>query len=252
MSKLRTLRANQRSLGFFGGLRWTVLRAADRGGWIRNPVSVHPARLQHPLQVRMGRSSDPDVFVQIFVANELGFIDQLSSPRTIVDLGANVGYASALLLSAFPAATVIAVEPDPGNAAQCRVNLAPYGSRARVIQGAIWHSAGGLVLSRGTFGDGREWATEVRSARGNEVPDVIAYDIDGITPQAVDLLKIDIEGSEEWLFSQHTGWLDRVRNLCIEIHGPRCENAVFEALKPYRFARTLSGEYHVIQNLERR
>ena len=38
----------------------------------------------------------------------------------------------------------------------CRRNLAPYGERARVITGAAWHTSGRLVLSRGTFGDGRE------------------------------------------------------------------------------------------------
>ena len=144
----------------------------------------------------MQGSSDPDVFEQLFRDDELRFIEQLSNISTIVDLGANVGYASARFLSAFPNSTVIAVEPDPGNAIVCRVNLAPYGRRASLLEGGIWHTAGGLVLIRGAFRDGREWTTQVGPARDGETPDVIAYDIDSITRGTIDLLKIDIEGSE--------------------------------------------------------
>ena len=199
----------------------------------------------------MQGSSDPDVFEQLFRDDELRFIEQLSNISTIVDLGANVGYASARFLSAFPNSTVIAVEPDPGNAIVCRVNLAPYGRRASLLEGGIWHTAGGLVLIRGAFRDGREWTTQVGPARDGETPDVIAYDIDSITRGPIDLLKIDIEGSEAALFSANTRWLDRVRNLCIETHGFECERAVFNALSAYTFKQMRSGEYDVFLGLRR-
>lgn len=248
---LRTLRVNQRALGFGCGTRWTILRSANYRGWIRNSVRVHPSQLDHPVTVRMGTSSDPDVFDQLFLADELAFAKSLSNIRTIVDLGANVGFASARFLSAFHDSKVIAVEPDPDNAAICRANLAPYGSRARLIEGGVWHTSGGLMLVRGAFRDGREWTTQVRSARADETPDTMAYDIDSLTQEPIDLLKIDIEGSEQALFSLNTGWLDRVRHLCIELHGPECEKAVLDALSIYRCTVVSCGEYRLFLDLHR-
>jgi FkbM family methyltransferase len=245
----RTLRRNQRALGFSCGAHWTFLRSANYRGWVKRSAIVHPVQLQHPIRIRMQESSDPDVFDQLFIDDELSFIRALSGIATVVDLGANVGYASARFLSAFPSATVIAVEPDPGNAGLCRANLAPYGSRARVVEAAVWHSVGSLVLSRGTFRDGREWSTEVRPARQGEMGDVIAYDIDSLIPEPIDLLKIDIEGSEAALFSRNTRWLTRVRNLCIEIHDNQCERTVFDALSVYQYAHERCGEYHLFLNL---
>ena len=43
-------------------------------------------------------------------------LDPPVEPRFILDCGANVGYTSAYLLTRFPTAFLIAIEPDPGNA----------------------------------------------------------------------------------------------------------------------------------------
>ena len=40
-----------------------------------------------------------------------------TTPRTIVDLGANVGYFGAFAMAEWPEASVVAYEPDPKNAA---------------------------------------------------------------------------------------------------------------------------------------
>lgn len=242
MTRLMKLIRLQRRLGVWAGLRWWLLRS-EKYSRLRSDsrtVSIHPAFLQHPVAVRM-RTSDPKVFDQLFVSRELGFIDDLTSPiNVIMDLGANVGYASAFLLSAFPQARLVAVEPDEGNLKICRQNLAPYGDRAKVIAGAVWNRRCQLVLT--TFGDGLEWGIQVRPAEPGEAADVEAWDIPGLLEaahhQSVDLLKIDIEGSEKALFSSETDrWLDRVRNICIELHGKDCEDAVFHALRGIRVRR---------------
>ena len=76
-----------------------------------------------------------NVFSQIFAWDEYACLRSVSSPRWILDLGANAGYSSAYFLSCFPTASVIAVEPDTDNCKLCRTNLAQYGTRARV---RIW------------------------------------------------------------------------------------------------------------------
>ena len=62
----------------------------------------------------------------------------LKSVSFILDLGANVGFASAYFLNCFPESRILAVEPDEGNVEMCRTNLEPYGERAQVLHGAVW------------------------------------------------------------------------------------------------------------------
>jgi FkbM family methyltransferase len=212
-------------------------------------VNIHPPFVAHPLIVRMQSSSDPDAFDEIFVGGELEFSRSLNcTVRLILDLGANVGYASIFFLNAFPDSFVLAVEPDGTNAEICRQNLAPYGNRAKVLEGAVWHRVTQLRLVRGAFGDGREWATQVRDVEPGEMGDIPAWDIPGLLEfcqgGTIDLLKIDIEGSEIALFSKNTDlWLDRVRNLCIETHGPDCEFAFRHALESYDYEFRVCGEW---------
>jgi FkbM family methyltransferase len=205
----------------------------------------------------MGESSDIDLFNNIFLNGELDFwrsgIDR--PPQLILDLGANVGYASAVFLSLFPKAFVLVVEPDPANLEICKRNLAPYRDRVKIVEGAVWHTNGQLVLSRGTFGDGRDWATQVRPANPGEEASVAAWDIPTLLEMCprdeIDILKVDVEGSERALFSQNAGeWLPRVRNLCIETHGTECDQAVAVALAPYRYRYGRTGEYTLYMNIQ--
>lgn len=254
------LRAYQKRLGAATGSFWYLITRADRLGlWPRQSFRLQPKVLRHPVVVRMNGSSDTDVFNQIFLYGDVDFARDLPShaaPKTILDLGANVGYVSAYLLNHFPDATLIAVEPDPANAAACEVNLRPYGERAQVLRGAVWTQTAELVVSRGTFGDGREWATEVREAKPGESPDVTAWSMDALLDllpkQRVDLMKIDIEGSELAIFSAaQESWLDRVSNICIEIHGSDAYSAVVNALRHYTYQHARSGEYDLFLDIKR-
>lgn len=210
--------------------------------------------VEHPIFMRVG-SSDREVLGQIFIEREYEPI-AVSHPRMILDLGANSGYSSAYFLSKFPTVSVVAVEPDPGNYAICCRNLKPFGSRAKVVHGAAWPEGSKLVLDKGNWRDGREWTTQVRLAKEEATPSesIDGYDmltlIDLCGAAEIDLLKIDIEGSELELFSRNIGsWLPRVRNLCIELHGPECEAIFFRALLGYFYNLSHSGELTVCSEL---
>jgi FkbM family methyltransferase len=196
----------------------------------------------------MHPSSDEHVFDQLFVWREYSLVgDRLADQRVILDLGANVGYASAYFATRYPDARILAVEPDPANYQRCVKNLAPYGNRVRILQGAVWSRCARLALSRGSYGDGREWATQVTEAAAVSDADVDAWDIprliDILQEKSVDLVKIDIEGSEAELFSSNTArWLPRVRNICIELHDERCREIFFRALRDF--------DYDLVEHLE--
>ena len=255
LNQFSLVRNYARSIGWRAAIRMRFSDLRTRIGVSKSALlNLKIRNAQHPLFMRIG-SSDREVLGQIFIEKEYEPI-AVSQPRTILDLGANAGYSSAYFLSKYPAASVVAVEPVSSNYAICRRNLEPYGSRAKVVHGAVWPECSKLVVDRGTFRDGREWAAQVRVAKEENVSSesVDGYDmltligLSGATE--IDLLKIDIEKSELELFSRNTeSWLPHIRNLCIELHGPDCEAIFFRALADYSYNLSRTGELTVCSDL---
>jgi FkbM family methyltransferase len=152
-------------------------------------------------------------------------------PRLIFDLGANAGYAAVYFALRWPRVRVLAVEPDPSNAALARRNTAPL-PQIDVVEGAVWPRREQLVVE--DVGKGA-WGMRVReSGEGRRVNAVtIAELFERVGADWVDLVKIDIEGSELALFSEQTDWIPRVGALVLELHDrfrPGCRDAVERAL----------------------
>lgn len=219
------------------------------------PHSVSPRQLRlyskharHPVYARAG-TSDLDVFRQIFVHREYRCLDGLPEADLVIDCGANVGYSAAYFLSRFPAATVIAVEPDPGNFAQLERNLALYARRVQVLNTAIWSHAVRMLISEAAHGDNREWARTVRETRPGESGGMQAVDIGTLLArsgrQRISVLKIDIEGAEKAVFDAPCPWLRCVDNLVIELHSPECEASFFRAIDGAGFRVTRCDELTV-------
>jgi FkbM family methyltransferase len=209
---------------------------------------VYSKHARYPLWVR-SHTSDLAVFRQIFVHREYRCLDAVPGARVVIDCGANVGYSAAYFLSRYPAARLIAVEPDEGNFHQLERNLAPYGSRTLCLHTGVWGRCTGLVMSDEPFGDNREWARTVREAHPGERATMAAVDIGTLLARTgeerISILKIDIEGAEEAVFRALCPWLDRVDNLVIELHGPACEKAFFEAIRAHGFVVSACDELTV-------
>lgn len=245
----RDLTADARAVGWPAAVRlwlgqWDKAAAKDA----RTRVRLRGYR--HPLAVRRG-GSDPLVVRQVFVHREYAPLLDLSGVEFIVDCGANVGCTTFFLLSHYPTARAVVVEPDPANMAVCRANLAPFAGRVTFLQAGVWSAAGPLVVERGTYRDGEAWSVQVRPARPNEPPDVTALTIPDVFAAAgfprADILKIDIEGAETEVFAAARSWLPMVRHLAVETHGPECERAVAAAVAGFRFRGATAGEtsfYH--------
>lgn len=245
-----------RELGPKPGLQWSCARVL---GHVPVPllrqVVIKPPDLSYPVAVGIKPVSDEYVFDQIFVRHEYAPVsDRLDNQRFILDLGANVGYASAFWASRYPEARILAVEPDPRNFELCCQNLKPYGDRIQVLQGAVWSQCSRLALSH-ELGDGM--ATQVMTPQRGADADVTAWDVctllDLAHTEIADLVKIDIEGSEAELFAVDAGrWLPRVRNICIELHDQHCRDVFFEALSVFDYDLAEMGESTVCLNLRAR
>ncbi len=129
---------------------------------------------------------------------------------TIFDLGANIGLFSTM--AAVAGARVVAIEAQSGFLPCIEENLGQNNVRDRVAvhHGLIAGTRG--VLSGGSlFGD--HWfsdPTEVTIPELTEEHHV----------EWIDLMKVDIEGSEFELLTEDAAWLGRVDRIAMEVHPP--------------------------------
>ncbi len=217
---------------------------------------------QNSFYIRTGASSDVLVFSQVFqskeyepLINEIQKRNREADIRFIIDAGANVGYTSVLLKQAFPAALLLAIEPDGGNAKQIRKNLTINKiENSEVLQAGLWSEECWLQLKK-ERGDGREWAYHVTPSL---LPtELKAYSLSQLLQQhgftTIDILKIDIEGSEAVLFNDELNMMEilkHTRFLAIEIHDEQANRQhIYTVLKNSNFSFFEQGELTIATNL---
>lgn len=185
------------------------------------------------------RSADREIFEEIFIREDYAF-EVTHLVKVVMDLGANVGYGAIYFARRFPEARIIAVEPSPANFSILVLNTQAY-PNIIPVQAAVWSHACTLRFENEQAGHS--------DYRVGEAPDASSpSSIRAVTVQElmdqhgvsrIDLLKIDIEGTEKELFaaSSDTGWLAKTRLLVIETHDrflPGCSSTVRNALAPYQ------------------
>lgn len=229
LTRPRTLFRAGKALGLRTMLQLVRIRLT---GSPQSKYILRIPRYPHPIFIRGGGSSDAVALYEVLVTQEYALTTTLDSPAFIIDGGANIGVASIYFLNRYPTSRVLAVEPDDSNFELCRMNLGPYGDRVTLIRGAIWKSEGRLALEMGE----QEWLSHVRDDRPGSVE---AFTISSLMARGdgkVDLLKLDIEGSEGELFGPDAqDWLPYVRNIAIELHGEDRKARFFAALAGYQY-----------------
>lgn len=180
-------------------------------------VKVRPPSLNHPVILR-SCTSDSRVFHEIF---SQGIYNFGLPPRAslIIDAGANIGLASVFFANRYSQATILAVEPSGPNVTLLRQNIAPY-PHVTIREAGLWHKKEPLHFLNPTADF---WAFRVEPCKPEEanfpsvtIPELL--EAHGQTP--IDILKMDIEGSERQLLLEgDASWLDRVNLLIIELHG---------------------------------
>lgn len=179
---------------------------------------------------RLRGSSDLPVLRQVWeereyhaVAEYMAGYVSYADPLRIIDAGANVGYATLYLKSAFPNAEIVCLEPDSANFNQIRRNLAINKFTDVVpIQAGLWKSDAYLEVKR-DVGDQMEWSFYVQEVPGPG--GLRGYSVAQLAQERnwplIDLLKIDIEGGERYLFETPElarQLLEKTRFVAIEIH----------------------------------
>lgn len=156
-----------------------------------------------------------------------------SPPRTIFDLGANIGLASLWFLSRYPEASVIAVEPERGNASVLRENLSANERVLRVYEACIGGHEREVTLDSSQG----EWGNRLVEIAGDSsaeytVP-VITMDrvIQENGIESIDLLKCDVEGAEVEMFEDCRSWISKVGLAVVECHGDFSTEGLLELIR---------------------
>jgi FkbM family methyltransferase len=190
-------------------------------GW--SPVSSptgYSIRLDGVRTIYLRRRSG-DIFILHEIFTSLCYqIPAALAPQeaaVIVDLGANIGLATLFLASRFPAAKHVCVEPNPGNVALLRMNLAFMGPRVHIIEAAAADRNGEAEFNESLW----SWGGHLVE-RGPSTRSVQCITVDQIMStcgiEAIDILKVDIEGSEERVFFGQPSWLRKIDCIVIELH----------------------------------
>lgn len=177
--------------------------------------------IPHPIQLRLA-SSDAKSMASCLLDLQYDF-DLGFEPETILDLGGNIGCSAIYFANRWPQSRIYAVEPFRQNYELLEINTASY-SNVRVARAAATCTPGPMSLLVPEAGF---WGVQVtgssRSTDANPEGFVEGKTICGLMDDAgferVDLLKMDIEGSEYGLFRANASeWLRRTRVLVVELH----------------------------------
>jgi len=189
-----------------------------------------------------GGSTDVYCFEKIFVYEEYRTPFELTDPKLIIDGGANVGMASLYFAAKYPQAIIYAIEPEVENFKILQRNCA-HSSNIILKRAALWPTKEKLSLTNTTGNDAWSFAVE------EKLGEVETITIDQILEESgagkVDLLKLDIEGSERELFMNEPAWLNKIDQIAIELHDrykPGCSQAFYSAIINTNFRQELRGE----------
>jgi FkbM family methyltransferase len=250
-------------MGIIDRLQKSVVHARTAGpilgwGWIVREkylrrLGIEEVRfkadgLAHPVLCRV-ISSDIYEYAHLLGRNRVP-LKLPFAPEYIVDAGSNVGYSVLRFRSEFPDSKIVAVEPESRNVTQLRRNCLNY-SNISIEHAAVWSKTAKLSIKSP---DAETNAFQVSEAIDG---DIQAISIDDIITKydlpRIDLLKIDIEGSEKEVFSAPAAhrWLNRTRMILVETHDrfePGCTDAVKAATKNDFNLEGEIGEYLLYVN----
>lgn len=142
---------------------------------------------------------DISVLREMFVGRDYDIKDTAGyQPTHIADLGAHIGAAALLLHSRYPAATITAYEPDPGNFVLLKRNLSTF-TNIECVNAAVAATAGTIRLYPHKGGSTRATVKpDVDSVGEINVPAVL---FEEVVRKGADFVKFDVEGAEYDLFA---------------------------------------------------
>jgi FkbM family methyltransferase len=202
------------------GVRGVFLGARAR--LLRRPIeiAVEVPGLLHPVRLRM-RTTDVPLCREILLDAQYD-CEFSMPPRVIIDAGANVGLAAIFYANRYPNSRIVAIEPELSNYQMLRKNVAHYPNVVS-IHAALWKEERELdIFDQGaghtTFQTRESHESTGIQSRGPTRGITLDKLMADLGIDYVDLLKVDVEGSEREIFAHSRRWIDKVGVIAVEIH----------------------------------
>jgi FkbM family methyltransferase len=222
-------------LGIGGASRVIAARLKGLG-----TVYVKPKNSSQPILVRLNNSDLPTLS-EVFCSSECE-LTLPWRPKTILDLGANIGLTSIKLKRQFPDAILIAVEADRGSAEICRVNLERL-PHTRVLHKAIGWGSGTVKCVNPTVPSTSRRFEFCAATDSGAVDEIRINDLlHQYHCQPPILIKMDIEGAEASCFEHGDTWLPAVRGILVEAHSKDLSDTIKTSLREWHFTVDYVGE----------
>jgi len=211
------------------GIRGLLRRALIGFPGINDQFRANVPHSAERVYVRLG-TTDVAAYEHALVNEEYGF-RLAGSPSIIIDAGANIGMSAVYFSQRYPSAKIIAIEPDTGNFDILKKNAELF-PRIYPLNAALWNSDGVVQLQDGGAG---HWGIRVSTAASLSAGFVRSLTLTTLLHEQnvdkIDLLKLDVEGSECEILEDAKTWMSQVDVLCAELHDrfrPGCTE-IFES-----------------------
>lgn len=194
-----------------------------------------------------GGTADENVAQTVF--NEGKYMLQMDDfqPKVIIDCGSHIGYSTLFFANQYPDAQIYSVEPEKNNFKFLQYNTIFY-DNIKLINSAIWDKEAFARLESTELGEVGYMTVETgeddpAAFKTTTLSKILADN--GI--EEIDLLKIDIEGSEKEVFSAPNvdEWLSKVKVMVVVLHDELRGGASYEffkAISKYRWKFSAQGE----------
>lgn len=181
------------SLAFFSKARYVGWKLTGKKGPVRLRFQDGPNLIM--------RNENYGVAYEVFVHKYYDLRDGTNPEdvTTIVDLGGNVGYSVLWFLNRFPKARVLVYEPNPVFAGHLKENVAlnEFGARVTVREAAVSNVSSTLPL----FVSGACSSLLQNYNTGESITVPVVDLFEQLPKEHIDILKMDIEGSEYGILS---------------------------------------------------
>ena len=213
-------------------------------------TALATGRLKHPFAIR-NNPFDYATFEEVLL-EETYNISIPFVPEYLIDGGGNIGLTACYFATKYPTASIISVEPDSDNYKILQQNCGRY-PNIKTMQCGIWKNNTHLKIEDTSIGNNAFTVTETTEKSGATIQAVtIQHIMEKFAFPHIDILKLDIEGSEKEVFENgFEHWLPKTKIIIIELHDkmkPGCSKAVFNAIGRYNFSFDIKGENIIFTN----
>ena len=211
-------------------------------------LKISVKSLKHKIFIR-NQPADFAVFTQVFIHKEYD-VPLPHRVKTIIDAGANIGLAALYFKSRYSQAAIICIEPEKENFEMLLKNTEPY-KNITCLNAGVWNKNGFLKVVDKGYGSLGFQVTECANGEKGIPAITIKSVMQDWGKQQVDIVKLDIEGSEEEvILDDESNWVAHVQTIFVEIHDnlkPGLTKKIQCKLQPH-FSSMQHGEYQVFSS----